>query len=70
MNYGNAKDRKKGQATVSRVLNQSATLSVGEDTRSRDSSHAEDFCIPQSCKQGLNQIFIKSGFWMVHARRN
>ena len=51
------------QATVSRVLNQDATLSVSEDTRSRILRIAEDLHYQKkSRKQRLNQskILIKS----------
>ena len=44
------------QATVSRVLNQDATLSVGEDTRSRILRIAEE---PQN-SASTSWIFIKS----------
>ena len=51
------------QATVSRVLNQDATLSVGEDTRSRFFASLRT-CITKrkAAKQRLNQskILIKS----------
>ena len=51
------------QATVSRVLNQDATLSVSEDTRSRI-LRTPRTCITKrrAAKQRLNQlrIFIKS----------
>ena len=59
------------QATVSRVLNQDATLSVSEDTRSR----ILRTCITKrkAAKQRLNQlrIFIKSSFLNgTHAKKN
>ena len=62
------------QATVSRVLNQDATLSVSEDTRSRILRIAEDLHYQRrAAKQRLNQlrIFIKSSSLNgTHAKKN